>query len=110
MHIGLLAVSSILVCVLSIYIFTKFTSENTEHTEKRNISHDNNENFNTMHWCFGQQSKMCRFQSLCYQPVEDRSQTVTEDVHDFQQLSQAVANLGASLASTLTQAWAQYKH
>lgn len=39
-----------------------------------------------------------------------RSQTVTEDVHDFQQLSQAVANLGASLASTLTQAWAQYKH
>lgn len=72
MHIGLLAVSNFLVCVLSFYIFTKFTSENKEQIEKQNEGHDSNETFNTMHWCFGQQSKICRFQSLCYQPVEDQ--------------------------------------
>lgn len=78
MNIGLLAVSNILVCVLSIYIFTKFTSENTEPTEKQNISHDSNETFNTMHWCFGQQSKMCHFQSLCYQTIEDQFVYMTD--------------------------------
>lgn len=43
-----------------------------------------------------------------------RTQTVIEDVRDFPRLRDAVANLGASLgiflASTLSQAWAQYKY
>ena len=39
-----------------------------------------------------------------------RTQTVMKSNHDFQELSDAIANLGAALGSTLSQTWAQYKH
>lgn len=73
MHIGILATSNILVCIISVYLYTKFALEDFKLGQKtKEISHDKIDMFHTMHWCFDHQSRICRFQSLCYYPFEDQ--------------------------------------
>ena len=98
MHCGILAVSNIVVCVLSIYIYSKFTLEDMKLLGKEWISNNSNESMLTMHWCFGQQSKICHFQSLCYYPFEDQfvymidSSAINEVKSSFHSLSFSSVN------------------
>ncbi|XP_061163371.1 protein O-linked-mannose beta-1,4-N-acetylglucosaminyltransferase 2-like [Saccostrea echinata] len=101
MHIGIVVVINLLVCVISIFLYSKYSPKDFESIQSIDTKYcDENETLYTTHWCFDQQSRICHFQSLCYYPVEDQFVYITNS-SSLMEIKSTLPSLSLSSVSEL---------